>query len=343
MRLSHQLYQAVEAIWWGKKKPPLLLRGLSHVYKLASNYDQKRRVQKSIEAPLPVISIGNITVGGSGKTPFTLWLANELKKCHFKPIILCRGDGAKHTTPQLLDDDSLAKDVGDEAVLLYRMSRCPVISAKDRLAASKIAAEYGDVMILDDGFQYRQLQRCCDILLIADAGMGNDYLLPAGPLREPMSALNRAHIVVRTGSSHKQASLPDSPPPTLATFKEWQWHTFSKPLHDWNQCAQIRPESVIAVSAIARPHRFTKSLQDIGIRIEASHFFPDHYAFTVTDMSDLWQQGSAIAVTAKDAVKLLSIWPKNMPLWVLEQQFEAQDGLFDTILSHLPCVEKHSD
>lgn len=326
MRLTHKIYQSIESVWWNKKKPSLLLRGLSYLYKIGSNHDQTKRCKHTITPALPLISIGNITVGGSGKTPFTIWLAKQLKKYDFKPVILCRGDGSKQTKPQLLDKHSLAKNVGDEAVLLHRISHCPVISAQDRVTASRMAAEYGDIILLDDGFQYRQLQRQCDIVLIPDEGLGNGYLLPAGPLRELPEALNRADIIVRTGTaSHK----------SLTHHKEWHWHTKPQPLNDWQQCHGVAPESVIAVSAIARPQRFTQSLQELGIHVEYSHFFPDHHAFTEHDLRDIWKQKAAIAVTAKDAVKLLPIWPEKRPLWVLEQGFEGEHGLIEAILAAL--------
>ena len=326
MRLTHKIYQAIESVWWRKKQPPLLLRGLSHLYKIASRYDQKKRCNHTITPALPLISIGNITVGGSGKTPFTIWLAKQLKKYGFKPVILCRGDGGKQTKPQLLDEHSLAKNVGDEAALLHRISHCPVISGQDRVAASRMAAEYGDIILLDDGFQYRQLQRQCDIVLIPDEGLGNGYLLPAGPLRELPESLSRADIIVRTGTaSHKP----------LTHHKEWHWHTKPQPLNDWQQCREAAPKSVIAVSAIARPQRFTQSLQELGVHVESSYFFPDHHAFTEHDLRDIWKQKTAIAVTAKDAVKLLPIWPKKRSLWVLEQGFEGEQGLIEAILTAL--------
>jgi len=326
MRLIHKIYQSIESIWWRKKQPPLLLRGLSYLYKIASKYDQTKRCKHAVTPALPLISIGNITVGGSGKTPFTIWLAKQLKKRHFKPVILCRGDGGKQTKPQLLDEHSLAKDVGDEAVLLHRMSHCPVISGQDRVAASLMATKHGDIILLDDGFQYRQLKRQCDIVLIPDEGLGNGHLLPAGPLREQSEALNRADIIVRTGTA------PNKP---LTNHKEWHWHTKPQPLNDWQQCGEATPKSVIAVSAIARPQRFKQSLQDLAIDIETSYFFPDHHGFTAHDMRDIWKQNTAIAVTAKDAVKLLAIWPKRRPLWVLEQGFEGESGLTEAILSAL--------
>jgi len=326
MRLTHRLYQKIESHWWRKERPCLLLRGLSKLYRIVSKYDQKKRQKNTLKTSLPLISIGNISVGGSGKTPFTIWLAHELIKHHFKPVILCRGDGGKQKSPQLLNSLSLANEVGDEAILLYRMSHCPVISAHDRVTASQLAMQHGDIILLDDGFQYRQLQRQCDIVLIPDDGFGNGYVLPAGPLRESPKALGRSDIIVRTGFTTMQS---------LTDRKEWHWHVKEQRLKDWKQCNMAAPKSVIAISAIARPQRFKQSLQELDIHIQDAYFFPDHHAFTKKDLHPIWQQDAAIVVTAKDAVKLLKLWPKNRPLWVLEQNFEAEKGLTELILTHV--------
>jgi len=322
MSFKHRLIHAIETMWWKHEKPPWGLRLLTPIYKKTSAWEQKKRLEKSIEPPIPMISIGNITVGGSGKTPFVIWLAQRLKQHGYKPVIVCRGDGGHASEAKLLQHDSLAKGVGDEAVLLYRMSGCPVISAQNRVAASRMAAKHGDVMLLDDGFQYRQLNRVCDVVLIPDVGVGNACLLPAGPLREPVSNLNRADVVVRVGQGESLA---------LAEKKEWHWHTLESSLCDWMACGQETPKVVHAVTAIARPERFVKSLKNAGFEVWGKTFFPDHYAFTPADIEVFQALPHSIAVTAKDAVKLEALWDKTTPLWVLEQKAMGEDGLFEVI------------
>jgi len=324
MSFTHQLAHRIENMWWEAETPPLLLRALSPLYRRISQIDQAKRLEQAITPPIPLISIGNITVGGSGKTPFVVWLATQLQQQDRNPVILCRGDGGRGDTPQLLNDASLASDVGDEAVLLHRRTGCPVISAQNRLKASHMAANHGDIILLDDGFQYRQLHRICDIVLISDARIGNGHLLPAGPLREPTTALQRADIVVSVG---KHLSQP------LSQQREWLWHTTESTLSDWMKCQQTRPQRVIAITAIARPQRFIHSLNQAGIQVESFHFFPDHHAFNQDDLATLLASPHAIAVTAKDAVKLQAIWPENRPLWVLEQQAEGEKGLLEKILT----------
>jgi len=327
MRLTHRIHQYIETMWWQKSKPAAWLRGLSHIYAKCADFDQQKRLNQAISSSIPLISIGNITVGGSGKTPFTIWLAQQLLQRDYKPVILCRGDGGNHTSkPKCITEHDLAADVGDEAVLLHQLSYCPVIAGRDRVTAANMAADYGDVILLDDGFQYRQLMRQCDIVLIPEQGLGNGALIPAGPLREPIQALKRADILVRTNASQA---------PTLTHSKEWHWHSIEKPLHDWMQCQQPAPQEVIALTAIARPKRFMKSLEQLNVQVIQSHFFPDHHPFSQQDIAPLINKNIAIAVTAKDAVKLLPLWPKNTPLWVLEQGSTAENGLIEAILSRL--------
>jgi len=313
-------------MWWLEKKPPFWLRGLSHVYQRCSASDQQKRLKKAMEPPLPLISIGNITVGGSGKTPFVVWLAKALSKQGFQPVILCRGDGGKQKKPVLLTHSSKANTVGDEAVLLKQLTNCPVIAGKDRVRGAYMARHHGNMIILDDGFQYKQLHRHCDIVLIPSEGIGNGCLIPAGPLREPPSALQRADIIVRSGDS-------DFTP--LSTAKEWHWQASNANFHDWMNCGYATPTHGIAITAIARPQRFIQSLQSQSIQLHDSYIFPDHYTFTPSDINPLLAQQKPIITTAKDAVKLREIWPKYVPLWVLEQQADAEEGLLNVILKCL--------
>jgi len=321
------LHQRIENIWWStRRRPNVLLRAASAVYALLSTFDQKQRLKQAVQPPIPMISVGNITVGGSGKTPFVLWLAAELKQQGFSPVLLSRGDGANNQTPHLISEYSKAHEVGDEAVLLYRLSDCPVIAGRDRVAGAEVAAEYGDILILDDGFQYRQLGRICDIVLVPGEGVGNGCLLPAGPLRETVAALDRADVIVRTGSS-------DFKP--LSGLKEWVWSAKSGSIRDWNSREYILLEAskpVHLVTGIARPGRVIADLKRLGYEIAEHSRFADHHAYSKDDVQELLQSHRSIVTTAKDAVKLMPIWPCNMPLWVLEQQTEAQQGLAESII-----------
>lgn len=325
------LHQRVENMWWNsRRKPNVVLAAFSGVYALLAKFDQQQRLKQAVNPPIPMISVGNITVGGSGKTPFVVWLAAELKSHGFNPVLLSRGDGANNQTPHLVSEYSKAHEVGDEAVLLHRLSGCPVIAGRDRVKGAQVAAEYGDILILDDGFQYRQLKRLCDIVLVPAEGVGNGALLPAGPLREPVSALGMADVVVRTGNSS------DFKP--LCEQKEWQWSAKAGLVRDWNSQGDILLEAsrpVHLVTGIARPRRVLSDLKALGYEVAEFSYFADHHAYSRQDVQALLDVRKPVVTTAKDAVKLLPLWPEELPLWVLEQQTEAEAGLAGAIVTLL--------
>jgi len=320
------LHQRIEHMWWNRKPNPVL-KACSAVYALLARFDQRQRLKHAVKLPIPMISVGNITVGGSGKTPFVLWLAAELKSRGFTPVLLSRGDGANNQTPHLVSEYSKAHEVGDEAVLLHRLSDCPVIAGRDRVAGAEEAAAYGDILILDDGFQYRQLERICDIVLVPTEGVGNGALLPAGPLREPVTALGLADVIVRSGSSSFQP---------LSSQKEWFWSAKAGVVRDWNSSGVILLEStkpIHLVTGIARPGRVLGDLKTLGFEVAEHSCFSDHHDYSKQDIHTLFQSHRrSIVTTAKDAVKLLPLWPEDLPLWVLEQQVEAQAGLAENIV-----------
>jgi len=332
-----RLHREIERMWWSSKEPPLILRAASHLYAAVNRLNLNKRTDRSEAPPLPLISVGNLTVGGSGKTPFVIWLAGELRAAGFSPVILCRGDGGNSDTPQLLNSDSDPLIVGDEALLLYRKSGCPVIAGRDRCRGARMAGEHGDIIILDDGFQYRQLQRTCDIVLIPAEGIGNGFLIPAGPLREPPESLARADLIVRTGMA--EATQP------LGGRREWSWRAVEGGLLQLNGRKEA-PHKAVAITAIARPERFLASLEKLGIEVAATHIFPDHHRFSSADIAPVLDSGLPGVCTAKDAVKLTAIWPDSTPLWVLEQRPEAEEGLFEAILesiSHAAEEKSHAD
>ncbi len=325
------MHDRVERIWWRKAPPPWWLRAIEPLYAGISAVHLRRRAANVVQPPLPLISVGNITAGGSGKTPFVLWLAAALKAKGRRPVILCRGDGGNAAEPLVVQADSSATEVGDEAKMLAEISNCPVVAGHDRMAGSGMAEALGDLIILDDGFQYRRLGRCCDIVLIPADGIGNGHQIPAGPLREPIDALASADIIVRTGS---RSEIADCKP--LTGRNEQIWIRQPGRIIDTASGSITTPDSVYAVTAIARPQRFFNDLKSIGVRLAGSRSFPDHHPFTNRDVEALLRLDSNIAVTAKDAVKLAPLWPKDRPLWVLPLSAEAQPGLIETILQNLP-------
>jgi len=326
----HKLHAWVERMWWRQNRPPLLLRMLEPAYAAVSRRHLSRRAAAVIDPPIAMVSVGNITAGGSGKTPFVLWLATALKQRGYSPVILCRGDGGKSTLPAVVDMHAQAAVVGDEACMLARSAPCPVITAKDRIAGSRLAAGLGDLLILDDGFQYRQLGRCCDIVLVPAEGIGNGHQIPAGPLREPVAALLRADLIIRTSNRPQQQSQP------VSAGKEWRWLARAGELLDMHQTGEVVPVQICAATAIARPQRFFDDLKAKGITLRSMKTWPDHYRFSNQDVLDLLAMNMPVVVTAKDAVKLLPLWPAERALWAVPQHGEAETGLLDAIIRHLP-------
>jgi len=315
-----------EDIWWRQKRPPTWLLWVSHLYDRINRHNLARRASKVEQPILPLISVGNITAGGSGKTPFVIWLCDELKQRGYKPVVLCRGDGGRLRQPKRVLPDDAASHVGDEALLLALRCNAPVIAGRDRIASSRMAASLGDVMILDDGFQYLQLRRDCDIVLVPTAGIGNAHQLPAGPLREPLSALQRCDLVVRTGDAQAEA---------IDERREWRWQAEAQPIRPLIGAAEAK--TYLALAGIARPQRFFKSAAQAANIAERIRF-ADHHRYTVHDVARILKRGLPVLTTEKDAVKLLPLWPKKNPLSVLPLKGTGEEGLPEaiirTMLSH---------
>jgi len=327
MRAS--LHGWFESIWWRDTPPPAWLLPASRIYASMRNRDQARRLARMRSVDAPVISVGNITVGGSGKTPFVIWLAARLVERGMKPVVLCRGDGGRVRHARVLSARESAASAGDEAILLFESCACPVVAGKDRVKGARIAAGLGNIIVLDDGMQYRQLKRDCEVVLVPAAGVGNGCELPAGPLREPLSALDRAHVVVRTGEGSGKA---------LSHQQEWPWRTVTRGLEQIAGPRAPQPKSLLAMSAIARPQRFLSCLEAEGFTVAGHLRFSDHHAYTETDARKAIATGLDVAVTSKDAVKLRPIWPKEQPLWLLRQEGQDTQGLLDAILAPILVV-----
>ena len=253
------------------------------------------RLLNSKHPGIPVIVIGNITVGGSGKTPLVLWTAEFLKAKGWSPAIVSRGYGAKVESPRAATIASEAAEVGDEPILLSRRSGCPVWVGADRLAviaALRAAHPEVNVVILDDGLQHYRLRRDLEIAVVDARGVGNGFLLPAGPLREPAWRLRSVDAVVANGLSRKE---------------DFAMVLAGDTLHRMTDSRDRRPlqafagQKVHAVAGIGDPKRFFLQLGAAGIKVQP-HPFPDHHAFTPRDLE--FGDGLPVLMTEKDAVKL---------------------------------------
>jgi tetraacyldisaccharide 4'-kinase len=267
----------------------------------------------SQRVPVPVVVVGNITVGGTGKTPITIWLATELRIRGHNPAVVTRGYGGEvGPEPVQATACSSPDQVGDEAVLIADRSRCPVFVHPDRVAAARAAiAEGADVIIADDGLQHYRLQRDFEIAVIDGVhGTGNGLLLPAGPLREPMQRLDTVDRVL------VQTEGQDVDVPYLRRVSDRSSSAFSllpKQMRRLNGKAgkplgAFSGKTVHAVAAIGNPKRFFRMLEAHGMRV-VPHAYRDHMQLTQEHLA--FADDLPIIMTEKDAVKCGAIELEN--------------------------------
>jgi tetraacyldisaccharide 4'-kinase len=264
------------------------------------------RIFKSAHPGIPVIIVGNLTVGGSGKTPLVIWIAELLKSKGWSPGIVSRGYGAKVAAPRAATVASDAAEVGDEPIVLSRRSGCPVWIGPERVRVAAVLRREEpkvDVLILDDGLQHYAMRRDIEIAVVDARGFGNGFLLPAGPLREPGWRLKTADALVRHGFSEGKGfsmTLEGETAHRMTDARERQ------PLK------AFAGQKVHAVAGIGDPNRFFVHLGSAGIKV-APHPFPDHHRFTPRDLE--FGDDAPVMLTEKDAVKLRSVARPHW--WVL--------------------------
>lgn len=338
----------------GKGPFPLepALRGLSHVYgkvvRLRNrSYDIGEKQVRTL--PCPVISVGNITVGGAGKTPMTLYLARELRQRGFRPMIVSRGYGGTASKHGGVASDGNAvlmdsREAGDEPYMMaVELETVPVVVGQNRFAAAMcgIARFSPDVIVLDDGFQHRKLFRDLDLLLLdASYPLGNGYLLPRGPLREPMEGMGRADMFVLTRSQktrhagesfktfiksiHSIPSLMEKPVITSNHDPVIRGQIMAG-TRDMVSPAHMNTEQSIkafAFSGIAQNRDFRKSLAGLGFQLNGHLNFPDHHPYTQRDLEMVIRKaekipGSSLVTTQKDLSRLKCLLPFPLDLWVV--------------------------
>ncbi len=281
-------------------------------------------VVRSTRLPAPVIVVGNITVGGTGKTPLVIWLANFLRQAGYRPGIITRGyRGKSKTWPVAVTPQTPADLVGDEAVLLARHSGCPVFAGPDRVAAAKLHVEQGcNIIISDDGLQHYRLRRDIEIAVIdSTRRFGNRLCLPAGPLREPVSRLRSVTVRVANGT-------PETGELGM-TLVSTGFYSLSKPERRAT-ADQFRGGPVHAVAGIGNPERFFSSLRGLGLTV-IPHPFPDHHAFLSAELE--FGDDLQIIMTEKDAVKCQAF--ANARCWVLAVEAQPDATLGEQILKRL--------
>jgi tetraacyldisaccharide 4'-kinase len=294
--------RALTRLWYGNGGGGALLQPLAWLYGSAMAFRRNAYARgwfASHRIACPVIVVGNLTVGGTGKTPLTVWLAISLRERGFKAGIVSRGYGRSETAPRSVEPEDDWRIVGDEPLLLRRHSGCPTVVGADRVAAAQKLAEQGvDVILADDGLQHLRLARDFELVVVDGArGFGNERLLPAGPLREGTSRLANADAIVVTGKP-EHASLAALPP----VFEMSLQIANAIPLNGdaVQPLDRFRGELVHAVAGIGNPARFFRELRRHGIE-PIEHPFPDHHPFTAADLD--FGDRLPVLMTEKDAVK----------------------------------------
>ena len=288
------------AFWW-QSGTGSLLAPMGTIYGAVAALRLRRR---GIRAGMPVICLGNLTVGGAGKTPAALAVAHLLLAAHQRPFFLSRGYGGRLAGPLRVSPTlHRATDVGDEPLLLTRLA--PTIVARDRVAGAKLAQFAGaTVIVMDDGFQNPSLHKDLAILVVdGRRGIGNGRIVPAGPLRAPLgSQLDRAQALVLVGAADGAAMIADAASQRgLAIF---QGRLEPEP----NVVAAIGRRQVLAFAGIGDPTKFFATLSEAGIDVAVRSSFPDHHRYTVAEAKDLVARADAaglmLLTTEKDLVRL---------------------------------------
>ncbi len=300
----------------------LLFRGLAALRRFL--YRSGRLA--SIKLPVPVVVVGNISVGGTGKTPLTLWLAKQLIDNGWHPGIVSRGytrDGSSLATPHAVAVDDPAELVGDEPLLMAQRALCPVWISRDRPAAALALLQAHpecDILLSDDGLQHYRLQRDAEIVVIDGARrFGNGLLLPAGPLREPVSRLAEVDAVVINGG------IPHGEEFAMSLQGE-QFYNLLNPGTALPASA-FAGQRLHAIAGIGHPQRFFRHLEQLGLNVQG-HAFPDHHHYTADDIA--LEDADAVLMTEKDAVKCAPFATERC--WVLRVDAQVNPALAQLIM-----------
>lgn len=296
-KLRHSIAQTLEQSWYSKSGLTVFLRPISWLYisiAVVRRVLYRLSILNATRLPVPVIIVGNITVGGTGKTPLVIWLANYLKQAGFKPGIISRGYGGNaRRWPQQVRPDADPVMVGDEALVIARRTRCPMAVGPDRVAAAEALLQHAaiDVIISDDGLQHYALERTIEIAVVDGVRrLGNGFCLPAGPLRECKGRLHSVDFIVTNGSAVQEEYAMRYVGDTAVNL----CNRTEKPLADF------KPAQVTAIAGIGNPDRFFNFLRVHGIRL-VSMAFPDHHYFQHDELGI--PPSEILMMTEKDAVK----------------------------------------
>jgi tetraacyldisaccharide 4'-kinase len=331
------LHAAFHRIWRRRGPAAWLLLPVSLLFGLLTGL--RRRLYRAgllraERLPVPVLVVGNIFVGGTGKTPLTIWLAQRLRAAGFHPGVVSRGYGASLDGPRLVSADASPDEVGDEPLLIARHAGCPMAVGPARAAAGRaLLAAHPDVdlLLLDDGLQHYALARDLEIILFDGRGAGNGWLLPAGPLREPLS--RRRDVTVVNGGA-----APGMPADAFGMELRGEWAVQLAPPHGRMRLSALAARApalkIAAAAGIGNPERYFAMLEGQGLRFERMPL-PDHYAFD--DNPFAGSSADVILITEKDAVKCRhsDALRNDARLWFVPVEAVIDAALADYIVEKL--------
>ncbi len=318
----------VDEVWYKDHFIGTWLMPLSFIFRDIAKFRRwlYKKGFKSVEKmPVPVIIVGNITLGGTGKTPLVIYLVEQLKAAGFNPAVISRGYGGQSATwPVLVNADSDVALIGDEPLLIAQQAGCPVAVGPVRADSARLLLENAsiDVIISDDGLQHYALYRDIEIVVIDGVRrFGNNFCLPSGPLREPQERIQEVDFVICNGGEAEENEILMQLEGDYAVNMQTQEH---KPL------AEFRGMLCHAIAGIGNPQRFFDLLAKQGVVCQA-HPFPDHYAYTEKDI--LFNAAEAIFMTEKDAVKCRSF--ASTLHWYVPVQATVESSFMEKLITLL--------
>ena len=303
------------------------------------------QILKSYALPVPVIVVGNINMGGSGKTPVVIWLVDQLKSQGYKPAVISRGYGGTinrgtGNRPTIVTATSDPIEVGDEPVLIASRCNCPFMVGADRVHAGlELLKAYPecDVIVSDDGLQHYRLKRDVEIAVVDSQYLHHAHLLPAGQLREPLSRLNTVDAIVKNTMSNQHSESGDQLDALSKSFSMQligdQFYNLANP--SMKASAQdFKRKSIQAIAGIGKPQRFFEHLQRLGMTFSGSSF-EDHHAYTQQELAKF--DGDVLIMTEKDAVKCKPYAMAHH--WVLPVDAQIDAALMPLILNKISQVK----
>lgn len=319
-RAWHEGHPALWLLW------PLML--LFAVVSFMRRGLYRMGVFKAQDFPVPIVVVGNITVGGTGKTPLTLALIERLRAEGFRPGVVSRGYGGHGDYPLIVNEGVFAEQCGDEPLTLFRRTAVPLVvdPRRSRAVAHLLENSDCDVVLCDDGLQHYALARDVEIAVLdGGRGVGNGRLLPMGPLREPVSRLRRVQQVVINGEGFLW------PQAARMSLSPQDWQNLRRETH----ATPVPGDHVHAVAGIGNPARFFAQLKVQGF-VVTEHAFPDHHVYSTRELS--FGDGLPVVMTEKDAVKCMALAEADW--WYVPVKAVLPEEFYATLLQSLHAVRQ---